>query len=201
MMPHMSWGNSRNALVLIVMVCAISSLGGCGGSDQPATNDTDKAFVEAMIPHHAMAVQSAQGQYVDGSDKTVRDLAQEIVNLQMAEITDMNNVGKQIGAEVDPAYTAPLNPKNEDAVYNVDATTKSALTALGFTPQQVGMSDAMNGATDAQFTRLMIANLEGGIRMARVEVEKGSNAALQKLARNVISSQSQQVGELKQSKP
>ncbi len=199
MMPHMPRGNSRNALVAIAAIAALALVGGCGGSDEPASNSTDTAFVEAMIPHHAMAVESAQGEYENGNDKQTRGYAQDIVNTQMAEITEMNSVGKQIGANVDPAYTAPLNRKKADAVYNVDATTESALKALGFKPQQVGMSDDMKGATNAEFVDLMVANLEGGIRIARVEVEKGSNATLQKLARGIISTQSQQVGELKQS--
>lgn len=191
-------------LVRLLAIVAISSiavyaLSGCGGNDDEKSNDTDVAFVEAMTPHHAMAVQSAQYQFENGKDEDINATAQEIVNAQMAEISEFNRIAPLIGAKVDPAYAAPLVKQHDMSSHDqLDAQTTAALQTLGLTAEQAGMSGNMHEQLDEEFAVAMIPHHEGAIRMARVQVENGENPVLLKIARNIIASQSREIEELKQ---
>ena len=49
-------------------------------------NAADAAFVRAMIPHHATAVEMAQRYLKTGQNTTIRQMAQAIVSGQNSEI-------------------------------------------------------------------------------------------------------------------
>ena len=51
--------------------------------------DLDVAFVCAMLPHHQGAIDMATAELKNGDDKWARDLAQQIVTAQEAEIAAM----------------------------------------------------------------------------------------------------------------
>jgi len=54
------------------------------------SGDPDRDFLAMMIPHHAGAVEMARILLVHGRDPLVRQLAEEIIANQQAEITGMN---------------------------------------------------------------------------------------------------------------
>jgi uncharacterized protein (DUF305 family) len=53
------------------------------------TGDPDRDFLAMMIPHHAAAVEMARLVLIYGRDPLVRQLAEEIIAGQQAEITAM----------------------------------------------------------------------------------------------------------------
>jgi uncharacterized protein (DUF305 family) len=55
----------------------------------PTTGDPDQDFLAMMIPHHAGAVEMARLLLLHGRDPLVRQLAEEIIAGQQAEIVSM----------------------------------------------------------------------------------------------------------------
>src|SRR5919205_3963 len=53
------------------------------------TGDVDQDFLAMMIPHHAGAVEMARLLLIHGHDPLVRQLAEEIIASQQAEIASM----------------------------------------------------------------------------------------------------------------
>jgi uncharacterized protein (DUF305 family) len=68
-------------------------MGGCHGagdvSDLANASDFDKAFIEAMIPHHQMALMMTTMEQSAGQKSDLRTLAQAMYTAQNAEIEQM----------------------------------------------------------------------------------------------------------------
>ena len=64
--------------------------------DELANKDPfDKAFIDAMIPHHESAIEMAQVAYQKSDNPEIRALAEGIVEAQTGEITQMEGWRKQ----------------------------------------------------------------------------------------------------------
>lgn len=68
--------------------------------------DADVAFMQAMIPHHAGAVDMAKVALEHGKDPVVRAMAQKIITAQEAEITEMQAWLDKKGVQADKPMTA-----------------------------------------------------------------------------------------------
>jgi uncharacterized protein (DUF305 family) len=55
----------------------------------------DKAFIDAMIPHHESAIEMAQVAYRESDNPEIRTLAEGIVEAQVGEITQMEEWRRQ----------------------------------------------------------------------------------------------------------
>lgn len=69
----------------------------------PITGNADQDFLAMMIPHHAGAVEMARLVLIYGRDPLVRQLAEEIIAGQQAEIDAMRARLKILGTGPDPA--------------------------------------------------------------------------------------------------
>lgn len=195
------FAQSSRSLTLIALALVTSTLfAACGDGDATKSDETDKAFVQVMIPLDRMVVDAAQAVYVNGDNRKVRSYARDIVNFEMAEIGELNRVGKTIGVTVDPKYTGGVN-QPVDSRGEVDAATTAALETLGLTTGQAGLAGYSPKISDAAFVDLAIEHHKGAIRVARVELEKGAKPELKAIARNVVSSQSREIEELRRIKP
>ena len=68
----------------------------------PQTGDPDRDFLAMMIPHHEGAVEMARLVLISGKDPLVRQLAEEIIANQKAEIAAMQSRLTILGRGADP---------------------------------------------------------------------------------------------------
>ena len=183
----MTTHRSRRGLIAATLIAVIAViLAGCGANDNTSSSvasssssgtATDRAFAAEMIPHHRSAVAMAKIARKQTSRPEIKTLAAAIVRTQNAEIARF----KELDAKL--------------------ATAGVAKGHLGLSEAMMGMS--MNDAMlinakpfDRQFIDMMVPHHQGAIRMARIELAKGKNAELRKIAEDVVLAQSREIGQM-----
>ena len=175
----MRWHDTRLAVFLFVGALAML---GCGSDEgtvgaKDEGNPSDRAFVEAMVPHHRSAVEMAKIAQKSGKSQFVKQLANEIVRTQNAEIATM---------------------RREDEALEIGGVK---IGTLGVAEHQMGMEDdpaMLRNAKpfDRAFIDMMIPHHQGAIRMARVEIDKGADPELKTLAGDIIDAQTREIEEM-----
>jgi uncharacterized protein (DUF305 family) len=191
----------RVAAVLAALAAALF-LSSCGGSSsdgrgdhtktdepvitgQPAGfNADDVAFATNMIPHHQQAVDLSAMVPDRSTNAELIALAQQISSAQQPEI----NVMKVFLVQ-----------------WNENPNTNSGHSGHG-SPMQ-GMVDeatmtkleSLNGAEfDKLWLESMISHHQGAIEMAKAEVANGDNVDAKALAKNIVTTQEAEIGQMKQ---
>ena len=80
-------------------------------TDLDGARPFDRAFIDAMIPHHQGAIRLARVALAKGSDPEVQELAQEIIDAQSSEITEMNAWREEWYGAPSPAGGVPEKGK------------------------------------------------------------------------------------------
>ena len=172
------------ALAALLMLPGSPALAAAAGK----ANATDRALVREMIPHHQMAVHMAEMASTDGEHAKIRRLAQRIIRTQSAEIRTMKRIAASL--DVTPAEMPMGGRMSEQMMRD--------LKTLGLTEEQSGMAMDMHdlhGAKpfDRMFIDMMIPHHQGAVRMARVELAKGINPRLRRLARTIMRDQAKEI--------
>ncbi len=149
--------------------------GGGAAATSTAGNGIDRAFVDDMIPHHESAVKMAEIAQTRGQSEFVKDLADDIIRTQNAEISTLRTVAGNLD-------DAGVKPKS-----------------LGISEQQMGMDHDVSMLQTAKpfdraFIDMMIPHHQGAIRMARIELAKGAGAEAKQLAKQIIAAQAREIG-------
>ncbi len=169
------------ALALIVV-----SLTACGGSDDdagaeglPKGEAFDRAFIDAMVPHHESAIEMANAAKEAGlSQPDLVEVANDILATQQEEIDRMKEWrGEWFGSrEIDP----------------------NGVAALGLSESAMGMqhdADALRDSTDVDtdFAQMMITHHEGAIQMAELADDNAEHDELKELAEAIIDAQEREI--------
>ena len=145
-------------------------------------NDPDAAFAQGMLGHHVGAVEMAEIQLKYGTDKEMRQLAQEIIDAQQSEIEQMQN---WLTANPDAAAPAPDTQAMQQAyAAGMDAMHKDMM--LGITDPNPDMA----------FARGMLPHHVGAVDMAKIQLKYGSDAEMLKLAQEMIDAQQPEIEQM-----
>lgn len=146
------------------------------------TASFDRAFIDAMVPHHRSAIEMAKAAQAAGlMHPVLMKIARNIVTSQQAEIDKMLAWRK--------------------AWYG-SSTLSSDTSALGMSQTEMGMmgkASALDKAkdVDATFASMMSAHHKGAIAMANMALDKAEHPQIKTLARQIIAAQKRELGEMK----
>jgi uncharacterized protein (DUF305 family) len=156
-----------------------SANGNSAASSSAASgNPVDRAFARQMIAHHQSAVQMAQIAQRRGSSVFVKQLADDIVRTQTAEISTLRDADRRLKA-ADVSVGSLGVPEH----------------AMGMDGDPAGLKTAKR--FDRALLKMMIPHHEGAIEMATAELNKGKNPQLKALAQKIITAQRREIAEMR----
>jgi uncharacterized protein (DUF305 family) len=161
---------------------ASASASARASASQGQHNAADVAFAKGMIPHHRQAVQMADLAPDRAQSAEVKKLAAEIKKAQDPEIKTLSGWLTTWGEEV-PA---------EGAMDHSMHGSGGMMTAEEMTE----LENASGKAFDTAFMEMMIRHHEGAVAMAKAEQADGAYAPAQKMAGQIITSQSAEIEQM-----
>lgn len=131
----------------------------------------EQSFLEEMVPHHESAVEMATMALEKSTRPQVRRLAQEIIDAQEGEISQMREWYRQwYGTEIPESDASQMD---------------------------VGSLDAASGTEfDRLFLRMMIAHHASAIMMADAVSMNSPRQEIATLGSDIIAAQSKEIGEM-----
>ena len=178
---------TRRLFGLFLIAVAGATIAGCGGSNDTASPETptaasavpfDRAFIDAMVPHHESAIEMAKAATAAGlAQPDLVQIAKDIVVTQQAEIDQMRGWRQSWfgSSDIDPEGAA----------------------VLGLSEAEMGMQHEadFSGVTDVdqEFASMMIDHHRGAIRMAELAKARGQHEEIKGLAESIIAAQRREI--------
>lgn len=196
---------NRGILVVVVVLVSAVALAGCGqqpsgtgGAPTPTTspaindaefNDADVTFAQQMIPHHQAAIQMAEMAQARSQNQQIKDLANRIETAQQPEIQTMTGWLQAWGKPV-PTVGPGMMPNMPGGMPNMPGMPSSQDWS-----RMMGMSGPQ---FDRMFLQMMVAHHQGAVAMAQTEQAQGSNPDAKRLARDIETSQTEEISQMQQ---
>lgn len=171
------------ALLIIVGGVTVALLvGGKQEGPPPDPDARDRAFTQAMVPHHESAIAMAEIAMARATVPEIKKLANDIVSAQAREIAQLKAIHQR-------RFGTPLQ---------VDVR---AHEVLGLSASEAGMNHGDEGSLSAlreanpfegAFIGAMTPHHEGAIRMARAVLETTADEDIKRLANDIIRAQEEE---------
>lgn len=189
--------NSRLVTLIVVALVAVGAglaigaamwAGGDHGGDSSASTDgmsdgmmsmttlDEQSFLEQMVPHHESAIEMATLALEKGDRPQVRQLAQEIIDAQKAEIAQMRQWHQEW-------YGTELQASDDGHHASMDMSALEEATGEEF---------------DRQFLAMMIPHHASAITMAEAVMTESPRGEVEDLAAGIIAAQAAEIGEMQQ---
>jgi len=185
----------RKIQLIVVAALMLVVVGACGGDDgdapsasgtSPSTGSAlpfDRAFIDAMVPHHRSAIAMAKAATTRGlTVPELETIANDIVGSQQREIDQMLGWREQwYGSRT----LGPVLPE-----------------VLGIPESELGMdhggAQEILEATDVDttFADMMIPHHEGAVGMAEAAAEKAQHQEVKGLAQEIVAAQEREIAVL-----
>jgi uncharacterized protein (DUF305 family) len=139
---------------------------------------SDKAFIDAMVPHHQGAIAMAEVALKNAEHEQIKELSRNIISSQQAEIEEL----KAIKEEEFGTSNVPMEMSQEQ------------MRSMGMmmNPQELANKEPF----DRAFIDAMIPHHQSAIEMSQVALDKSDNPKIKELAENIISAQQQEIEEM-----
>jgi uncharacterized protein (DUF305 family) len=144
------------------------------GHGMPMGMMDDQSFLSAMIPHHQMAIAMAQGTLERAEHPEIKQLAQNIITSQQAEIKQMQAWEHAWF----PNATPTASPSMSQSEMGMTMDVNTLKTAQPF---------------DKAFMEAMIPHHQGVIHMSQQVLQTTQRREIQELAHSIISAQQAEI--------
>jgi uncharacterized protein (DUF305 family) len=139
---------------------------------------SDERFIDAMVPHHQGAVEMAEVALENAEHEEIKQLAQNIVSTQEAEIKELKDI------------------KQEEF-----GTSRVSMDMDSGQMESMGMTaDPRSLADEEPFDRAFIDNMmphhRSAIQMANVALEESDNPRIEDLAGNIVEAQEREISQM-----
>lgn len=168
--------------------------GGMSGMDHgmalgPADTEFDLRFIDAMTPHHQGAVEMAKEAKQKSKRPEIQKFADNIIKAQDKEIAQMKQWRQ---AWYPKASTEPIayNSQMRHSMPMSQDQMKSMIMSM-----DLGAADT---EFDLRFINAMIPHHEGAVTMAQDALNKSKRPEIQKLAKDIVSSQKAEIAQMQQ---
>lgn len=148
-------------------------------SEMPTTESFDRAFIDAMVPHHESALAMAQEAKDAGlAEPELVAIADAILATQQAEIDQMKSWRQDWfgSSEIDPDGADELGMSMED---------------MGMTGDSAALAEAED--VDAAFASAMIAHHQGAVAMAELALDRSERPEIRELAQAIVDAQTDEI--------
>jgi uncharacterized protein (DUF305 family) len=140
---------------------------------------SDKAFIDAMVPHHQGAVEMAEVALQNAEHEEIKQLSRNIISTQRAEIEELKAIKRQ-----------------------EFGTSEVPMEMSAQEMQMMGMTDpealANRDPFDKAFIDAMIPHHESAIEMAQVALEESDKPRIKELAKNIVTAQQREIEQMLQ---
>jgi uncharacterized protein (DUF305 family) len=140
---------------------------------------SDKAFIDAMVPHHQGAVEMAEVALQNAKHEEIKQLSRAIISTQRAEMEELKSI------------------KQDEF-----GTSKVSMEMSAGEMQMMGMTApealAKKSPFDKAFIDTMIPHHQSAKYMAQVALEESENPKIKELAGNIVSAQQREIEQMLQ---
>ena len=141
---------------------------------------SDKAFIDAMVPHHQGAIEMARVALKNAEHAEIKELTRNIISSQQAEIEELKAIKKEeFGTSNVPMEMSPEQMRSMGVMMD---------------PQELANREPF----DKAFIDAMIPHHQSAIKMAEVAYEKSKNPRIKELAENIMSAQKREIEQMMQ---
>ena len=139
---------------------------------------SDKAFINAMVPHHQGAIEMARVALENAEHEEIQEVSRNIVSTQQSEIEEL----KSIKQEEFGTSNVPMEMSMEQ------------MRGMGMMdPQSLADEDPF----DEAFVEAMIPHHQSAIDMAKVANQESENPHITQLAGNIVSAQKGEIEQMR----
>ncbi len=138
---------------------------------------SDKAFIDAMVPHHQGAVEMARAALENAEHEEIKQLSRNIISTQRDEIEELKAIKEQEFGTSE----VPMDMSAQEM-------------------QMMGMTDpdalANREPFDKAFIDAMIPHHQSAIEMAQVAYRQSNNPEIKTLAEGIVEAQTREITQM-----
>jgi uncharacterized protein (DUF305 family) len=141
---------------------------------------SDRAFIDAMVPHHQGAIALAEVALKNAEHEEIKELSRNIVSTQQSEIEELKSIKKEeFGTSQVPMEMSPEQMRGMGMMMN---------------PQELANREPF----DEALIEAMIPHHQAAIYMSQVAQEESKIPEIKELAGNMVSAQQQEIEQMLQ---